>query len=353
MKTYDEILNSMKEKYLELSGNEVPYNSDIDIRMKVLAGEIYKEQVNLEFIKKQMFVRTATGEYLDLHASDRGITRRQSVKATGKVRFSSTVALEEDLNIPKGTIVATSGSIPHQYTTDVDAVISAGKKSVTVNCTAVEGGAGSNAVAGVVNILITTVPGVETVKNTVAFSGGIDIENDESLRERVVESYNFIPNGTNRAYYKKLALSVPGVTEASVVPKAVGEGTVDVYINSNRKEPDNSLVQQVQALMDQQREINVVVFVIPAKIIRFDMGLFLTIEDNYDFNSVSEKVRAEVTEYINSLPIGTDILENHLGKIILGVEGVYNYSFSDFYTNTYYMPDDSFPVLNSLTIEEE
>ena len=67
MDSYESILSGMKEKYTELSGKEIPEGSDIDIRMKVLAGEIFNNEVNLDYIKRQMFASTATGEYLDLH----------------------------------------------------------------------------------------------------------------------------------------------------------------------------------------------------------------------------------------------------------------------------------------------
>ena len=93
MDSYNDILNRMKEEYFRLSNNKVQDLSDIDIRMRVLAGEIYKDEVNLEFIKNQMFAKTAVGEYLDLHASDRGLTRKESVKATGKVKFYITLPI--------------------------------------------------------------------------------------------------------------------------------------------------------------------------------------------------------------------------------------------------------------------
>lgn len=352
MITYDEILENMKSKYLELSGNEVPEYSDIDIRMKVLAGELYKEVVNLEFIKNQMFVYSATGEYLDKHGADRGLTRKSAVKAKGKVKFFLAAALEVDLVIPKGTVVSTSGSTPYQYTTNNDGTISAGDTTVVLNCTAVEGGADSNAVIGAVNVLVTAVPGVETVKNKTAFTGGTDTESDESFRQRIIESYNSISNGTNKAYYKSLALSVEGVTEAVVVPKVSGAGSVDVYICSNREQPTTTLVNKVQALMDEAREVNVIVFVIPAKSVSVDIGVEISIREGYDFDIVAENVKNALTEYITTLPIGEDILENHIGKVVLSVDGVYNYEFSSFYQSEYIMDQDSFPVVGNISVEE-
>ena len=41
MKTYDEIYRSMAEKYAELTSVMPDENSDLGIRLRVLAGEIY------------------------------------------------------------------------------------------------------------------------------------------------------------------------------------------------------------------------------------------------------------------------------------------------------------------------
>ena len=68
MRTYEEILNSMKEKYENLTGSVVCEESDIGIRMRVLGGEIYSALQNAEWLKRQMFPDTAEGDYLEEHA---------------------------------------------------------------------------------------------------------------------------------------------------------------------------------------------------------------------------------------------------------------------------------------------
>ena len=352
MDSYEVILQRMKDKYCELSGFEVPELSDIDIRLKVLAGEIFNNQVNLDFIKRQMFPKTATGEYLDLHAADRGLSRKESVKAIGKVKFYISTAIEENLEIPQGTIVATSGSASYRFVTDADAVIAAGTTSVTVPCTAEKGGSGSNVLAESINVLVTTITGVAGVTNTAEFSGGTDEENDENLRARILDSYITISNGTNKAYYKKLALSVPGVTGATVVPRERGVGTVNVYICSNKEEANSTLVKKVQTLMETQREVNVDVRVYTASPIDIDLILSISVNDGYDFNAVSNNVKQALNNYINSLSIGDDILATHLGKVILSVEGVYNYMFDSIQTSDYYLDNNSFAVMGNVAITE-
>ena len=71
MESYEEILERMKNKFTELSGSNVNDDSDIGIRMKVLAGEIFSLQNNVNWLKNQMFAQTAVGEQLDYLALER------------------------------------------------------------------------------------------------------------------------------------------------------------------------------------------------------------------------------------------------------------------------------------------
>lgn len=352
MDSYDEILARMKDNYAQLAGFEVPELSDIDIRLKVLASEVYNNQVNIEFIKRQMFPTTATGEYLDLHAEDRGLSRKESVKATGKIKFFVPAQLSTDLDIPKGTYVATSGSQSYRFITNEDAVITAGSLSVSVPATAEKGGTASNILANCADVLITAVPGISKVNNPKAFTGGTDVESDEELRSRILDTYISISNGTNTAYYKKLALSVAGVTGVCVVPRVRGTGTVDVYIANNNSKANASLIAEVQNLMDTQREVNVDVKVYTAEPLRVDLSIQLTVEDGYDFDTVAETVEQEITNYVSSLNVGEDVMDTHLGKVILSVPGVYTYYWDSTTDSNYSVSDSAFPVINQITITE-
>ena len=61
MESYNAIFERMKENYEERAGFSISDESDIAIRLRVLAGEIFKQQQNEDFILRQMFPLTATG----------------------------------------------------------------------------------------------------------------------------------------------------------------------------------------------------------------------------------------------------------------------------------------------------
>ena len=84
METYDEIYGRMKNAYEQETGDSFNEVSDIAIRLKVLAGEIFKLQTNLEWWKRQMFAVSASGECLDKLASQRGIERKKAIEVNGR-----------------------------------------------------------------------------------------------------------------------------------------------------------------------------------------------------------------------------------------------------------------------------
>lgn len=102
METYDEIYGRMKNAYEHETGDSFNEVSDIAIRLKVLAGEIFKLQTNLEWWKRQMFAVSASGECLDKLASQRGIERKKAMKSTGEITFNISQPCSHDIIIPKG-----------------------------------------------------------------------------------------------------------------------------------------------------------------------------------------------------------------------------------------------------------
>ena len=66
-------------------------------------------------------------------------------------------------------------------------------------------------------MLVTAVGSVDGVENPEGFSGGQDAETDDELRSRLLESYHAISNGSDAAYYRRLALAQDGVASVQVI----------------------------------------------------------------------------------------------------------------------------------------
>ncbi len=350
MDNYNTILTGMKNKYKELTGREVPPLSDIDIRMKVLAGEIYQNEVNLDFVRRQISPLTAAGEYLDSHAYERGIERLEAVKAKGTVKFYTNTPAQSNITIPAGSVVSTGGSDGVRYVTETEKVLLSGATEISVPCVAVNGGASGNAAVGEIDTLVTNIVGIDRVSNIYAMSGGTDRETDEKLRRRILDSHKYIPNGTNAVFYKDLALSVEGVTSANVLPQARGKGTIDVYVASGRAPAGYEIVNKVTELINKERELNTSVMVFSATAVNFTVGVEVELKDGYSLDVVTQNITDSINEMLNSLEIGESVYENHLSAAIISAEGVSNFYWVGGYRNRCTVDPDEFPVLQSVHV---
>lgn len=333
IQTYNEILERMCDKYEERVGTRPDKASDIGIRMEVLAGEIFSAQTEMNWIKTQMFPQTATGEYLDLHAAQRGITRKTGTKAVGEVTFTLLRILDYEIEIPKGTVCATSGENPVRFITTEDITVLAGRKETNAAVEALEVGADGNVSIGEINVIVTPIAELSAVYNYYRIEDGSDIESDEELRRRVLDSYVNISNGTNKIFYINSAMEIDGVRTVGVVPGNRGMGTVDVFIMSYDGEPSDELISKVQNHLDSLREINVDIKV--AALHKSSLSVYVTVgvKSGYEFSDVRVRCETAIYDYFSQLDAGETVYFSEIGEFIRHVEGVENYTFVKTYSN--------------------
>ena len=352
MKTYEDILSTMQEEFTTLAGFSPDDASDIGIRLKVLAGEIFALDANIEWLKNQMFAQTATGEYLDLHAYERGLERKAANKAKGVLTFSRTTALDYDVEIPQGTVCSLSGGDGIRYVTTQEATLAAGDLSVQVAAESESGGNDKNTGANTIVVMVTPPVGVASVTNESAFTGGYDAENDDTLRERILESYRNISNGSNSAFYKEEVLKYDGVHSASVIPTARGTGTVDIYIAAKGAVASESLISTIQEDISNLREINLDILIKSPTLINVDVILRITVKSGYLFNEVRSECVNVINDFFENLSIGEQVIFAAIGQKIFEVEGIKNYSFDLGSDIDQIVNNDELAVLGTLSISE-
>lgn len=328
METYDEIYGRMKNAYEHETGDSFNEVSDIAIRLKVLAGEIFKLQTNLEWWKRQMFAVSASGECLDKLASQRGIERKKAMKSTGEITFNISQPCSHDIIIPKGCVVATADLVPIRFVTTEDEEISAGNTLVSVYAEAEQAGSNGNIGLGCAVVPVSVPTEIETVTNREKFTGGCDAETDDELRKRIRDTYINTSNGTNAAYYEQLALTVDGVAKASAVGKVRGVGTVNVYVTGADASLGTNVVAKVQSLLEKQRELNVDVIVSNAQRTACNMSVVAYAEDGYSSNEVKELLKNAFAEYVNSIPIGGTFRLSELGARLIDTGCIINYNWN-------------------------
>ena len=251
--TEETIYQEMLEKFRQSTGYEMNGEADLAVRLRAAAIQIMSLYHYADYVYRQAFPQTASGEGLDRHGELRGVSRNAAAKATGTLTFRMLSAQSVDRTVPKGTVCLTGQLV--QFVTTEQGVIPAGETSVTVPAEAVEYGAAGNVLAGTVVRMQTLPAGVQEVVNPEAFSGGRDQEEDEAYRKRILDVYRGVSNGVNEAFYKQLALSVDGVDRVEVVPKINGVGSVGIIVDSDTGTVTDSMLFKVRQAVGQYREV--------------------------------------------------------------------------------------------------
>ena len=349
MITIDEIYENLKQTFESESGFVINDGGDMALRFYAVAAEMVSLWAECDFVHRQSFPQTATGEYLERHAQMRGIERDTAAKAHGSLRFEITAARSRDVYIQKGVRCMTSSGV--EYVTCADAFIRAGQLCCDVPAEAVCAGKMGNASAEEVNIMQNAPVGIKSVINPMPFTGGRDDESDDELRARIIRSYGSVPNGGNIAYYEKLALGVEGVAAVKVLPRERGRGTVDIIVAADSGTPSQTLLDKVSEIMNVRREICVDVDVLAPTTKSVDVTAAIKVKPGYTPSAVLQNVRSAVAGYFGGKGLGKNVLRAELGKLIYSVAGVENYGITAPASDVSVAASE-LPVLRTLSISE-
>lgn len=324
---YDEIYSRMKLRYEQESGTEIDEASDIAIRLKVLAGEIYNAQTNLEWIKRQMFASTATGEYLDYIAAQRGLERKAATKAKGKLTFRLENTLNYAVPIPKGTVVATDSEVPVRLVTTVDSEIPQATYSVSVDAEAELPGYRGNINLGTAVVPVSVPAIIYSVINQSSFKGGNDEESDTTLRERIKNTFTSVPNGMNKSYYINLALSLDGVEKAGIIERYSGTGTAGLFVCGNNDVVSDETVAKLNRLLREEQCLGSVIGAYKGTLRDYDLKVTVIAKPGYDDEEVTYLLTDAFTDYIGTVPMGGKVYLSGIGRYLLDTGCIENYEF--------------------------
>lgn len=184
-----------------------------------------------------MFPEWAWDTWLDLHAKAAGIERRAAVSAKGTLRIYGDVGAE----IPAGTVFcteSTESTSSVEFSTDTLANVSA-DGYVDVAVTAVDAGTVGNVNANTILFCTTQIRGVTGASNANAMTGGIDVESDDSLRERIDLANAQIGSSytANDSDLIRWSKEVSGVGDVIVMPTWNGPGTIKLIIIDTNGQP--------------------------------------------------------------------------------------------------------------------
>lgn len=188
--TLQETEQQLRDEYLrlykELTGKEgelTPADAKT-LLIKAFALIEYQTMQYIDAKGRSEMLKTSTGDALDALAALFGIFRLGATRAICTERFTLSAARPDVVAIPAGTRVKTQNG--RYFNTLSYAEIPAGDTYVDVMIQAEEEGTEPNDIpVGDINILVDPIAYVGKVANTVVSTGGIDVEKDDDLTERV------------------------------------------------------------------------------------------------------------------------------------------------------------------------
>lgn len=234
--------------------------SNLNVLARVHAGATHGLYGFLEWISRQILPDSADAEFLDRHASlwlPAG--RLPASYALGQALVTGTTGAV----IPAGTIFKRADGLA--YSTSAEATLVAGQAQVDL--VADEAGQIGNAVASTALNLDSPIVGVNAAATVTAgaLTGGADIEDDDSLRARVIARIQQTPHGGARHDYISWAKEVAGVTRAWCFPLEMGDGTVTVrFVRDDDASliPDAAEVLAVQTYIEALAPVGMQVYVV-------------------------------------------------------------------------------------------
>lgn len=190
-----------------------------------------------EKLSRLGFLQYTQGDFLDAKAAEYGALRRDAVQASVIVEFVGI----EGTEIPFGTLVSTTGTDEMDGVTFVtqETVVIPVSGLIEVVALASDPGVAGNVNPGEINQMVSGIDGVTFVTNNAAGTGGLDIEDDESLRQSALTRAQSIAQSGNKATYTILAMDDPEVGTVYVEDfwdqsnGMSGNGTARIVVGGN------------------------------------------------------------------------------------------------------------------------
>ena len=187
--------------------------------------------------------RASTSQGLDLDSwmLDFGQTRLASVPATGMVTFSR-FAPNLSARIPVGTMIKTNDGSTSFFVVEDQSlsiwqsstsgyVLPSGVGSADVPVVCLTSGPVGNVLSGSINVIATSLPGIDQVNNNSPFSNGAEAESDHAFRERFQNYLASLSRATPTAVRNAIANVRQGLDITIAENTAVNGATIPGSVN--------------------------------------------------------------------------------------------------------------------------
>lgn len=208
--------------------------SNLNVLGTSTAGLAHLHYGYLDYIALQSTPYTAVDEYLEAWAALKDIYREPADPSAGSASWQG----QPGAVLPANWPVTRGDGYPYATVDEaivgVDGVVTvqvvAQLAPIDVSSNPTGNGAAGNCDSGTALTLQAPIAGIQSTGSAVtALTGGADVEDNDSLRSRMLFAYQNPVSGGASSDYVKWARDVAGVTRAWCAPNGFGVGTVVVY----------------------------------------------------------------------------------------------------------------------------
>lgn len=292
-------------------GTLTDFNEGSEIRNLIEAFAVYamglEERMNdLLYV---VDVMNADGEYLDLIASQPRINmeRIEGVQSTGYVTFTIQHALLEDLLIPAGTVLTSDTGL--DFETVTDNVILPGELSRDCMVQSIDVGVENNIPA---NSILTKIDGYDavdgfTVSNPQPFIGGLDYEEDDAFRDRIIANLSLQKFGS-KPYYISMLMNEFSTAHDILFDTTDENYTAVVTPNSYGSTTEQEeLEQELMAYL--VNENNILLGHSFTVLSPVEKEIVVTVSDEGVFSELENEVKEIITKYVTGGSLSFAVME--------------------------------------------
>lgn len=233
---------NIEEQMLDQVDPDIDTREGSMVQTAVAPGAWFLEGLYLTLAQMQdnAYSQTATGEYLDMLAEGRGISRKPATPAVRQGTF--------DAVIPEGSVFKTINGENSVNFVSGD-LISQSNDLYIYELTCQTPGIIGNSYTGSI-LPVTAIAGLTEASIGTIITVGADEETDTALRARYYASFEIAEFGGNIASYRNKILAISGVGAVQVYPAYDGGGTVLCSIvDTDYKPAQQALINTVQNII--------------------------------------------------------------------------------------------------------
>lgn len=320
--TYEEILQRCLDRVpnsLDKRQGSIIYDA-----LAPCCVELAQLYIKLASAYDLVFIDSAVGDSLEALVKQNGVNRKEATKAIRKGEFNMVVPIGSRFS---------DGTNSYIVTENIE-----NSNDSKLQCE--QAGSSGNSYYGSLTP-ISFITGLTKAELTDIIDIGDDVETDNALRERYMETVTAPQFGGNVSDYQTKVKALEGVGGCKVVPIWNGGGTVKLIItNSQNGVPTESLVSNVQQEVDPTQDqtgigiapVGHIVTVVGAEALNITVSATFTLQTGLGITDIQDSVNEVIDNYFKSLSKTWDKEDNIIVRIsqvetrLLGVSGVLDIS---------------------------